>query len=145
MSEPGYTPPDLTLIGEEHVEKYLETDGAIGHEWNGVHTLVLTTTGRKSGQHRRSAMIYGQDGDRYVVIASQGGMPTHPNWYHNLVADPNVEVQVGADRFGALARPAEGDERDRLWSLMTSIWPNFDVYQTRTERRIPVVVLEPAA
>lgn len=145
MTEPGYTPPDLTLIGEEHVRRYLETGGAVGHEWNGVHTLVLTTTGRKSGEKRRSAMIYGQDGGDYVVIASQGGMPTHPNWYLNLVADPDVEVQVAGDRFRARARTAEGDERDRLWSLMTSIWPNFDVYQTRTDRRIPVVVLERVA
>jgi deazaflavin-dependent oxidoreductase (nitroreductase family) len=142
MTEPGYTPPDLTLVGEEHVRRYLETGGAVGHEWNGVHTLVLTTTGRKSGEKRRSAMIYGQDGGDYVVIASQGGMPTHPNWYLNLVADPEVEVQVAGERFRARARTAEGDERERLWSLMTGIWPNFDVYQTRTDRRIPVVVLE---
>lgn len=89
-------------------------------------------------------MIYGTDGDACVVIASQGGMPSHPNWYLNLTADPNVEVQVGPDRFSAVARTAEGEERDRLWSLMTSIWPNFDVYQSRTDRRIPVVVLDPA-
>jgi deazaflavin-dependent oxidoreductase (nitroreductase family) len=142
MTESGYTPPDLTLVGEEHVRRYLETDGAVGHEWNGVHTLLLTTTGRSSGEKRRSAMIYGQDGDDHVVIASQGGMPTHPNWYLNLAAEPDVEVQVAGERFRARARTAEGDERARLWSLMTSIWPNFDVYQTRTDRRIPVVVLE---
>jgi deazaflavin-dependent oxidoreductase (nitroreductase family) len=142
MTEPGYTPPDLTLVGDEHVKRYLETGGEVGHEWSGVHTLVLTTTGRRSGKTRQSAMIYGQDGDSLIVIASQGGMPTHPNWYHNLTADPAVEVQVGAERFAARARTAEGDERDRLWSVMTDIWPNFNVYQTRTDRRIPVVVLE---
>jgi deazaflavin-dependent oxidoreductase (nitroreductase family) len=87
-------------------------------------------------------MIYGADGASYVVIASQGGMPTHPNWYHNLTADPAVEVQVGAERFAARAHTAEGAERDRLWELMTGIWPNFNVYQTRTDRKIPVVVLE---
>jgi deazaflavin-dependent oxidoreductase (nitroreductase family) len=145
MSEPGYIPPDLTLVGEEHVRRYLETDGAVGHEWNGVHTLVLITTGRTSGQPRRSAMIYGEHGYSYVVVASQGGAPAHPNWYLNLVAEPNVEVQVGAERFKALAQPAEGEERQRLWALMTSIWPNFDVYQTRTDRRIPVVILERAS
>lgn len=144
-NEPNYTPPDISLIGEEHVRRYLETDGAVGHEWNGVTTLVLTTTGRKSGEQRRSAMIYGEHDGAYVVIASQGGAPTHPNWYHNLTADPDVEVQVGADRFKARARTAEGEERDRLWSLMTGLWPNFDTYQTRTERVIPVVVLERAA
>ena len=142
MSESGYTPPDLTLVGEDHIRRYVETDGAVGHEWNGVHTLVLTTTGRRSGQPRRSAMIYGQDGDAYVVIASQGGAPTHPSWFVNLVSEPDVEVQVGAERFRVRAHPAEGDERARLWALMAAIWPNFDVYQTRTERRIPVVVLE---
>jgi deazaflavin-dependent oxidoreductase (nitroreductase family) len=142
--EQGYTAPDLTLVGDEHVRRYLETDGAVGHEWNGVRTLVLNTTGRKSGQPRRSAMIYGQDGDSLVVIASLGGAPAHPNWYLNLVAEPHVDVQVGAERFPARARTAGGDERARLWSVMARIWPNYDVYQTRTERRIPVVVLERA-
>lgn len=144
-NEPNYTPPDISLVGEEHVRRYLETDGAVGHEWNGVTTLVLTTTGRKSGEQRRSAMIYGEHDGAYVVIASQGGAPTHPNWYHNLTANPEVEVQVGADRFKARARTAEGEERDRLWSVMTGVWPNFDVYQTRTDRIIPVVVLERVA
>jgi deazaflavin-dependent oxidoreductase (nitroreductase family) len=143
-SEPGYTPPDLTLVGEEHVRRYLETAGAVGHEWNGVHTLVLTTTGRRSGGPRCSAMIYGTDGDRYVVIASNGGSPTHPAWYLNLQADPTAEVQVGHERLAVRARTAAGAERIRLWSVMIGIWPNFDVYQTRTSREIPVVVLEPA-
>ena len=145
MTEEGYTAPDISLVGDEHVRRYRETDGRVGHEWNGVLTLLLTTTGRRSGEPRTSAMIYGTDGDAFVVIASQGGMPTHPNWYLNLPADPAVELQVGADRFAAVARTAEGEERDRLWSLMTSVWPNFDVYQSRTERRIPVVVLERAS
>jgi deazaflavin-dependent oxidoreductase (nitroreductase family) len=145
MSESNYTAPDLALVGEEHVRRYLETGGAVGHEWNGVHTLVLTTTGRKSKQRRRSAMIYGRAGDAFVVIASQGGAPTHPNWYINLRADPDVELDVGPDHLRARARTAEGDERERLWRVMTAIWPNFDVYQSRTERTIPVVVLEPAA
>jgi deazaflavin-dependent oxidoreductase (nitroreductase family) len=143
MSEPGYTPPDLTLVGEEHVRRYLETDGAVGHEWSGVQTLLLTTTGRKSGKSRISPMIYGQDGDSYVVIASQGGAPTHPNWYLNLLDRPAVQVQVGPERFAARASAAEGAERDRLWKLLTGIWPNFDVYQSRTDRQIPVVVLRP--
>lgn len=143
MTEPGYTPPDLTLFGEEHVRRYLETDGAVGHEWNGVHTLLLATTGRQTSRPRVSPMIYGRDGANYIVIASQGGAPSHPGWYLNLVADPSVEVQVGARRFAANAGTAEGSERDRLWKLMANIWPNFDVYQTRTDRRIPVVVLRP--
>jgi deazaflavin-dependent oxidoreductase (nitroreductase family) len=144
MSEDSYKAPDLSLIGDEHVRRYRETGGKVGHEWNGVHTLILTTTGRKSGMLRSSAMIYGEDAGNYVVIASQGGAPTHPNWYLNLCANPEVEVQVGAQRFRAQARDATGDERARLWALMSDLWPNFDVYQSRTERRIPVVVLEPA-
>ena len=140
-----YTPPDLTLVGDEHVRRYRETDGEVGHIWNGVPTLVLTTTGRKSGEQRSSAMIYGKDGDSYVVIASQGGLPTHPNWYHNLAADPHVHVQAGGTKTAAVARTAQGAERDRLWALMTGIWPNFDTYQTRTDRVIPVVVLEPTS
>src|ERR1700712_3207987 len=110
MTEPGYTPPDPTLVGEEHVRRYLETGGAVGHEWSGVHTLLLTTTGRKSGQPRISPMIYGRDGASYAVIASQGGAPTHPNWYLNLLADARVEVHVGAEHFAATARAAEGEE-----------------------------------
>lgn len=141
-TEPSYRPPNLTLVGEEHVRRYRETDGDVGHLWNGVSTLLLTTVGRKSGTPRSSAMIYGELNDNYVVIASQGGAPTHPNWYHNLLANPDVEVQVGGDRFSAVARVAEGDERTRLWKLMTDIWPNFDVYQQRTARQIPVVVLD---
>lgn len=142
-NEQGYTAPDLSLFGEEHVRRYLETDGAVGHEWSGVHTLLLATTGRTSGRPRISPMIYGHDGANYVVIASQGGAPSHPSWYLNLAADPSVEVQVGSQRFAANASAAEGSERDRLWKLMTNIWPNFDVYQKRTDRRIPVVVLRP--
>jgi deazaflavin-dependent oxidoreductase (nitroreductase family) len=145
MTEEGYTAPDVSLVGDEHVRRYVETGGEVGHEWNGVLTLVLTTTGRRSGEPRSSAMIYGTEGDGYVVVASQAGLPTHPNWYLNLCAEPAVEVQVGPDRFPAMARTAEGEERERLWALMTSIWPNFDVYQSRTDRRIPVVVLEPAS
>src|SRR5260370_38125334 len=104
-TEPGYTAPDLTLVGDEHVRRYLQTDGAAGHEWNGVHTLVLTTTGRKSGQPRRSAMIYGPDGGELVVIASQGGAPPHPRWNLNPVAEPPVTEPVGADRFVQRAPP----------------------------------------
>ena len=147
MSEPAasnYTPPDLTLVGDEHVRRYRETDGEVGYIWNGAPTLLLTTTGRKSGVKRTSALICNFDGDDCIVVASQGGMPTHPNWYHNLTADPNVDVQVKGDRFRAVARTAEGAERARLWKLMTSVWPNYDEYTKRTTRIIPVVVLQRA-
>jgi deazaflavin-dependent oxidoreductase (nitroreductase family) len=139
-----YVKPDLSLVGPEHVRRYRETDGEVGHDWNGASCLILTTRGRRSGEPRPQALIYGRDGDRYVVVASKGGAPTHPAWYANLVAEPRVEVQVRADRFQAIARSAEGAERERLWKLMTRVWPNYDQYATRTERRIPVVVLERA-
>lgn len=128
-----------------HIKRYVDSDGARGHEWQrGVYTLLLTTRGRRSGKLRRTPLIYGRDGDAYVVVASSGGGPEHPGWYHNLVAQPQVDVQVAADTFTANARAAASDERARLWGMMASIWPDYDRYQRRTEREIPVVVLEPA-
>jgi deazaflavin-dependent oxidoreductase (nitroreductase family) len=127
----------------DHIRTYVETDGVQGHHWNGVRTLLLTTRGRKSGKLRRTALIYGRDADRYVVVASQGGAPTHPLWYLNLMADPAVQVQVGPERFAARARAVNGAEKQRLWKIMTSIWA-YDDYQAKTDREIPVVVLERA-
>ena len=127
----------------EHVDRYVETDGREGHEWRGVPTLLLTTRGRKSGKLRRTALIYGKDGEgRYLLVASKGGAPEHPSWYLNLAAHPEVEVQVGADKFAARARTADAREKPRLWQLMTSIWPDYDVYQKKTGRDIPVVIVE---
>jgi deazaflavin-dependent oxidoreductase (nitroreductase family) len=126
----------------EHIQRYAETDGRSGHIWQGVPTLLLTTRGRKSGKLRRTALIYGQDGDHYVVVASNGGRPKHPNWHLNLVENPAVEVQVLGDKFTALARIASGEERARLWRVMATIWPAYDDYQVKTKREIPVVVLE---
>ncbi|WTW99493.1 nitroreductase family deazaflavin-dependent oxidoreductase [Streptomycetaceae bacterium NBC_01309] len=140
----AYRAPDLTLVGAEHVRRYRETGGEVGYEWNGVTALLLTTTGRTTGEPRTSALIFGADDDRLVVIASQGGAPTHPQWYRNLLAQPRVEVQVKDRRIAAVARTAEGAERERLWGLMVGLWPNYDAYQERTDRSIPVVVLEPA-
>jgi deazaflavin-dependent oxidoreductase (nitroreductase family) len=136
-----YVQPDISLIGDEHVKLYRETDGEQGYLWNGAPILLLTTTGRKSGEARTSALIFGRDGDDLLLVASQGGAPTHPNWYHNLSANPNVEVQVQGDVFPATARTAVDDEKPRLWSIMTDVWPNYDAYQERTDRQIPVVVL----
>lgn len=126
----------------EHIRSYVESDGERGHEWNGVPTLLLTTRGRRSGKLRRTALIYGRDGDRYVVVASQGGAPTHPAWYLNLTAEPAVEVQVGAERFTARARTATSEEKPRLWQTMVGVWPAYDDYQGKTDRDIPVVLLE---
>ena len=127
----------------EHIRRYVETNGAEGHEWRpGVYTLLLTTRGRRTGKLRRTALIYGRDGDDYLVVASQGGAPEHPAWYHNLLADPEVQVQVGADKFTARARTAGPEEKPRMWRTMTATWPAYDDYQRKTDREIPVVVLE---
>ena len=127
----------------DHLHRYVATDGADGHEWRGVPTLLLTTRGRRSGKLRRTPLIYGRDGDAYVVVASYGGSPEHPDWYFNLSDDPEVEIQVGDEVMPARAATAEGEARERLWSQMTGIWPDYDKYQARTRRVIPVVTLEP--
>lgn len=125
-----------------HVRRYVETDGRSGHRWGGARTLLLTTRGRKSGKLRRTALIYGRDGDRYLVVGSKGGAKKHPSWYLNLTENPEVQVQVGADRFAARALTATAEENLRLWRLMASIWPEYERYQAMTKRDIPVVVLE---
>ena len=125
-----------------HIRRYVESDGRRGHRWSGVHTLLLTTRGRKSGKLRRTALIYGRDGDRYLVVGSVGGAERHPSWYVNLVETPEVEVQVGADKFTARASTATPGEKPTLWRLMASMWPDYDRYQARTKRDIPVVILE---
>ena len=127
----------------KHTRKYIETDGKEGHIWNNLPTLVLTTTGRRSGQPRRNALIYGRDGDAFVLVASYGGRPKHPLWYENLVADPSVQIQVGAEKPSGTARTVAREERARLWAEMARILPNYDDYQAKTEREIPVVVVEP--
>ncbi|MEH0933701.1 nitroreductase family deazaflavin-dependent oxidoreductase [Micromonospora psammae] len=127
----------------DHIRRYVETGGAQGHEWRpGVFTLLLTTRGRKSGKLRRTALIYGRDGDAYLLVGSQGGAPQHPAWYLNLLAHPEVEVQVGAETFTARARTAGPEEKPRMWRTMSDIWPAYDEYQTKTDRELPVVVLE---
>lgn len=128
----------------KHTQKYIETDGREGHDWNGVPTLVLTTTGRRSGRPRRNALIYGRDGDSYVLVASFGGSATHPLWYENLVAEPKVRVQVGEEKFDGVARTVGPDDRARLWPQMARIWPDYDKYQAKTDREIPVIVVDRA-
>jgi len=142
-NEADYTPPDLTLVGETHVAAYRETGGETGYLWNGVTTLLLTVTGRKSGEPRTSALIFGRDGDDYLVVASMGGAPMHPQWYENLLANPEAEIQVKAHVGPVIARTATADEKPRLWAIMCEDWPNYDTYQERTDRDIPVVVLSP--
>jgi deazaflavin-dependent oxidoreductase (nitroreductase family) len=131
------------LHGPEHVKAYLETDGEVGHDWRrGAPTLILTTAGRKSGEQRQNALIYGMAGDSPMVVASDGGNPRHPAWYLNLRDNPEVQVQIRGDRFDARARDATSEERPELWRQMTEIWPPYDEYQQRTDREIPIVILE---
>ncbi len=135
---------------QSHVRRYLESEGADGHMWDStivggsglVPALLLVTTGRRSGNSLTIPLIYGEADGRYVIIASKGGAPAHPAWYLNLVAHPEVSVQVAAERFRAVARTATGTERDALWKQMVGIYAPYTEYQARTEREIPVVVLE---
>ncbi len=129
----------------DHIREYVESGGKKGHRWRGTDTLLLTTKGRKSGQPRRTALIYGKDGDRFVVVASYGGGPKQPLWFLNLVAEPRVQVQVGQEIFEGSARPATPDERPRLWDLMVEIFPEYARMAPRavkSGREIPVVIIE---
>jgi len=114
------------LFGQEHVRRYVETDGVEGHEWQGVNTLILTTTGRRSGEPRSTPLIYGRHGDDYLIVASRGGAPEHPAWFLNLLEHPEVSVQVLGERFTARARTATPEERPELWRTMAEIWPAYD-------------------
>ena len=137
---------DDHLYGDEHVARYRATDGEEGYYWRkDSEILLLTTRGRKSGEDRTQALIQREvDGD-YVIVASKGGAPQHPGWFLNMQEQDEVDVQVRGDRFKARHRVAEGEERERLWGLMTEVWPDYDGYQQRTDRQIPIVVLERAA
>jgi len=132
------------LFGEDHTRKYKETDGEVGHEWQGTQCLLLTTKGRKSGEPRELPLIYGASGDRYLIVASKGGADDPPAWYLNLKADPEVVVQVKGDRFTAHAREATPEEKPAMWQTMTQEWPAYDDYQKKTDREIPIIVLERA-
>jgi F420H(2)-dependent quinone reductase len=123
---------------------YRLTGGRVANRMGKAPILLLTVAGRKSGKRRTTPLLHGRDGDNYVVIASMGGAPKHPAWYHNLEGQ-EAEIQVGRKRLRVRARDAEGEERERLWALMVSLYPSYDDYQKKTERRIPVVVLEPVA
>ena len=143
-------PANLPQWIGDHLRRYVESNGADGHLWDSkpvggpglLPTLLLTTTGRRSRQPITMPLIYGEADGKYVIVASKGGAPQHPGWYLNLVAQPAVEVQVGADRFRATARTATGEERSRLWQAMAAIYPPYNAYQAKTQREIPVVVLE---
>lgn len=133
------------LFGDEHIRRYRETDGEEGYIWQkGTTILILSTTGRKSGLTRDNALIYREHGDAYLIVGSRGGSASPPAWYLNLQADPNVQVQIKGEKFAATARTATAAEKPELWRAMTEVWPDYDAYQAKTEREIPVVILERA-
>jgi deazaflavin-dependent oxidoreductase (nitroreductase family) len=127
----------------EHARTYLASGGIEGHESNGVYTLVLATTGRRTGEPRRTCLIYGLSGDDFVVVASKGGADEDPAWFKNLQAEPTVGVQVGTRRFTARARVASSAERESLWAQMVRIFPLYEEYAQKTDRVIPIVLLSP--
>jgi deazaflavin-dependent oxidoreductase (nitroreductase family) len=135
-------PFDEDLFGQQHVRVYRETDGERGFHWRGTTILLLTTKGRVSGEDRTTPLIFREDGEGegWVVVASKGGSPDHPDWYKNLEANPQATVQVKGDRIAVSAETAGGGERARLWRRMTEVWPDYDRYQEKTDREIPVVV-----
>lgn len=130
----------------DHIRNYVESNGEKGHEWRGITTLLLTTRGRKSGKLRRTALIYGEAEGNYLLVASNGGSDNHPLWYLNLSETPEVELQVGAEKFTAQAHTANAEEKARLWPVMTKIFPTYDSYQEKAGkagRDIPLVILTP--
>jgi proline iminopeptidase len=144
--------PNLPDWMVEHANRYIASGGADGHMYKinvpgrgeiTAPALLLTTTGRKSGDKFIFPLFYGTDGDHYFVIASKGGARQHPGWYRNIVTNPDVEVQVGTKKLKARARTATSDERIRLWKKALEFWPPYADYQLKTEREIPVVVLDP--
>jgi deazaflavin-dependent oxidoreductase (nitroreductase family) len=135
--------PDFSLFGDAHVQKYEETGGKTGHDWNGTSCLVLHTQGRKTGRVKKFPLIYGRDGNDYVLVASKGGAPEDPGWYKNLVAHPDVKIQVWGEVIPVRARTASAADKKRVWPIMTAQWPDYDKYQAATKRDIPVVLLSP--
>ena len=135
---------------QDHLTAYLTTDGAAGHWYDAsakggprcVASLLLTTLGRKSGKELQLPLFYGESDEGLVIVASKGGAPEHPAWYLNLEANPDVKVQVGADKYAARARTVTGEKRAEMWAMMNKVWPFYDAYQKKTQREIPVVVLE---
>lgn len=142
MSDASYEPSPWQAIAE-HVERYLATGGAEGYEWNGAHCIILTTRGRRSGALRRSPLIRVVDGDRYLVVASMGGAPKHPQWYGNILEDPDVTIHDRDQVHELRARVASPEEKAELWPVAVAAWPAYDDYQAKTEREIPLVICEP--
>jgi len=135
---------DTNNFNQKIIEEFRSNAGKVGGPFEGAPILLLHTTGAKSGQERVNPLAYGTDGDRLVVFGSKGGAPNHPDWYHNLRANPQTRVEVGTDTFDVTARTAEGEERERLWSRQKQVMPGFADYEQKTARQIPVIILERA-
>lgn len=126
----------------DHIKEYIDSNGEKGHDWNGTQVLLLSTKGRKSGDMRRCALIYGNDGDDFIIVASRGGDPNHPLWYLNLMQEPKVTLQIKSEVFAAVATEVtDAQEYERLWQLMLTHWPSYAEYQQKTSRKIPLVRL----
>ena len=126
---------------KRHIDSYVASGGEDGQHWRGVETLLITTVGRKTGLRRRTALIFGRDGDDFLIVASKGGDPNHPVWYLNLEANPSAELQVGSEVFEATAETLSGEDYSRAWEIMAGIWPAYREYQAKTDRQIPVIRL----
>jgi deazaflavin-dependent oxidoreductase (nitroreductase family) len=127
------------------ISEFRENEGKVGGQFEGFPLLLLHTTGAKSGNERINPVAYRSDGDALVVFASKAGAPTNPDWYHNLRANPKVTVEIGADTRDMVARVAEGDERERIWTAQKTEFPGFAEYESKTDRQIPVVILDPVS
>ena len=137
--------PGANDFAVKQVERYEATGGREANTLRDVPIIILWTRGRATGAVRKTPLMRVRDGDHYAVVASMGGAPQHPTWYGNLMADPQVSVQDGPEVRDYVAREVTGDEKAQWWTRAVAVWPDYDAYQAKTEREIPVVVLEPAA
>jgi deazaflavin-dependent oxidoreductase (nitroreductase family) len=135
--------PDMNDWNRRMIEEFRANAGRVGGMWEGRPLLLLTTTGAKSGQRRTNPVMYLREGDRLFVFASKAGAPTHPDWYHNLLAHPDVTVEIDDQTYDAVAKPVTGEERDRIYTMWAERYPQFREYQEKTTRMIPVIELEP--
>ncbi len=131
----------MSNFNEQVVDEFRANQGKVGGPFEGAPLLLLATTGARSGSERLNPLMYTKDGDDLVVLASKGGRPENPAWYHNVIANPSATVEVGTEKFPVTARVAQGEERDRLFQAQATQYPQFAEYQQKTTRRIPVVVL----
>ena len=139
----GTYEPSPSSYATEQVRQYEESGGSEGNTLRGVPIIVLWTRGRKTGALRKTPLMRVRDRDRYAVVASQGGHPRHPVWYHNLEADPRVSLQDGPEVRDFIAHTASAEEKAEWWPKATKVWPDYDAYQAKTDREIPLVILEP--